>query len=133
MGSNLAENRDFIFRIVSSPSRVPDTARYIGYLVEDNWDDYASFETLYHFIVFDNEGKKYELGDVKIGEFGLAKANRVMGRKKGYRKPWLRREFHFLEEQFFSLGQDDNYYEVLGQFDDEFRNCLLYTSPSPRD
>ena len=36
-------------------------------------------------------------------------------------------------QQLIDLGIDDISMEVVGDFDEMYMDCLLYTSPSPRD
>ncbi|MGC7890363.1 hypothetical protein [Vibrio anguillarum] len=77
---------------------IPTEAVDSIYLRVNSWDDY-SFETQFNVIVFDSEGARYELGDVKIGY-------------RGQVSPSLTRDNMDQEYQsglptaFFSLGQD---------------------------
>jgi predicted ATPase len=72
-------------------------------LVQDNWDDY-SFRTYFELIIYDENGKRHDIGGVKIGQFGLTKEQR---------RPVLPPQFDELDDSFFSLGQSDKYYETL--------------------
>lgn len=74
-----------------------------AYLISDSWDDFG-FRTYFRLVLFSEKGKKYELGGVKIGQFGLA--------NKAH-SPLLPAEFDELDSSFFSLGQSDKYYELL--------------------
>jgi ABC-type cobalamin/Fe3+-siderophores transport system ATPase subunit len=75
-----------------------------AFLVIDEWNDYH-FITQFQLVVFDGAGQRHEIGDVKIGRFGLRTEETV------YRL--LTTQFDALDEGFFSLGQDDTYYEKL--------------------
>jgi ABC-type cobalamin/Fe3+-siderophores transport system ATPase subunit len=80
----------------------PRAGREQAFLVRDNWDDY-SFKTTYTLFVFDKEGERHRVGQVKIGRFGMGDEGRTA----------IPEAFDSLDEGFFSLGQDANYYETL--------------------
>lgn len=71
-------------------------------LVPSSWDDWFRFETSFSLILFDSSGKRIDAGTLKIGMFGQAA-----------RKPSVPDNFPELGDEFFSLGQDENYYEVI--------------------
>ena len=121
MPETTPKNKPLIFKVVSKPSSVPTVTKRAAFLIEDKWDDWAKFQTQFHLIVFDDAGSRYE-GDVKIGQFGLKPAPTI---SKGHRRPKLAKEFKELDEGFFSLGQDDSYYETLGKLGDELRDLIL--------
>lgn len=73
-----------------------------AFLSIDNWNDWFEFQTLYYLTVYDANGIRHHVGEVKIAE-----SNQIESR------PQLPREFHELSEGFYSLGQNENYYEVL--------------------
>ncbi|WP_224372474.1 AAA family ATPase [Hyalangium versicolor] len=75
-----------------------------AFLLEDEWVDLGQFETTYLLVVFDGSGTRHDAGAVKIGRRGMT-GNR----------PMPLGEFDALDERFFSLGQDENYYETLHQ------------------
>ncbi len=70
----------------------------VVYIV-DNWDDY-NFETLYHLCLFKKSGGKEVLGDVKILQTNS-------------RNTKIPDSFPSLGPEFFSLGQDLEYYENM--------------------
>lgn len=105
---------DFI--VVPLGGGVPNNLKNKVVLITDGWDDWFKFNTMYHVSYFDQDGERHRLGDVKIGEFGMAKDQRRAN------IPTL---FTELEEQFFSLGQDDSYYERLNEIGDDFRDRYL--------
>jgi len=109
-------NRTFSFSIVSSYMQIPEPAKYQGFLVKDDWDDWFQFETLFKLVIKDNESKNHTIGDVKIGQFEMVEQQRT---------PDIPGSFGELDERFFSLGQDDSYYERLNDFDDELRDLVL--------
>jgi len=79
-----------------------------AHLIRDNWNDYR-FVTLFYLVVFDADGNRHDIGAVKIGQFEM---------KEGQFSTSIPREFDALDERFFSLGQEENYYETLFQLGD---------------
>lgn len=104
------------FTVLASKTRPPSSAQSQAYLITDEWDDWFTFSTLYSLIVFDEEGVRHDIGGVKIGQFQMHKEQR---------RPELPDTFDKLNEHFFSLGQDDSYYEDLSKLGDELRNQIL--------
>lgn len=91
-----------------------------AYLVIDRWDDWFRFETLFQLVWVDGDGI-HRVGDVKIGEVGQ------VGGQPGEagRRPALPPEFDALGPQFFSVGQDDSYYENLSKLGPSVRDRIL--------
>lgn len=87
------------FRVVSKGNSCDE--RNVVYLVEDNWDDWFTYSTLYTMKYRNNNGIIHEIGGVKIGQ------------KKQDRRPNLPTSFTELDETFFSLGASEYYYENL--------------------
>lgn len=109
-------NREFKFKVISNKKFAPSSGNYEAFLHVDNWDDWFKFSTLYILTVFDENGVEHNVGGVKIGQFGL---------KSDKRRPEIPDIFETLNENFFSLGQDDSYYEALNLLGDELRNIIL--------
>ena len=65
---------------------------------------------------FDAQGLKHDIGGVKIGQFDMADKQR---------QPDLPTQFERLDNRFFSLGQDADYYEEIGKLDPETAEALL--------
>lgn len=86
------------FRKISG--QVPNQGHNTVYLKVDNWDDFGH-KTLFHLTFFNEMGEKVELGSVKIG---------FVNQNGGWTEERLADEFEFLSEDFFSLGQDADYY-----------------------
>jgi hypothetical protein len=107
-----------IFKGRNLPSNVSNHA----YLVDDNWDDWGKYRTLFNLVIFDETGNRIEPGNVKIGEVGLKPSGRV---EPGQRAPTLAGEFDVLDERHFSLGQGDTYYEALNQCSVAIRDAVL--------
>jgi ABC-type lipoprotein export system ATPase subunit len=68
-------------------------------VMTDNWDDY-NFKTLYRLCLFKKNGDKVVLGDVKILQRDVQNTK-------------LPNEFPALNDEFFSLGQDEDYYKNM--------------------
>jgi ABC-type transport system involved in cytochrome c biogenesis ATPase subunit len=68
-------------------------------------------------VLFDEAGERHNVGEVKIGQFEMP---------KGQRRPALpATTFNSLDASFFSLGQDDSYYETLAKLSLEMRDNVL--------
>lgn len=74
-----------------------------AYLRPNNWDDYG-FKTLFYLTVFDGQGVEHDIGNVKIGH---------VNQQHGWTEKGLSSHFEFLSEEYFSLGQDVEYYDNL--------------------
>jgi len=104
------------FKVIPNESHFPSEGCDIAYLWSDNWNDYWEFQTLYVLKYFDEDGKEYDLGGVKIGQFDW---------QKGQSRPQLPNQFKTLDERFFSLGQDADYYEKLRKIGSELAYEVL--------
>lgn len=104
------------FTVVPNGRRVPTGARSKAFLLVDNWDDWFTYNTMYSLIVYDAHGEEFRAGGVKIGQFQMT---------EGQRRPNIPEEFNELDEEFFSLGQDDSYYEKLNELGPEIRDQIL--------
>ncbi|WOH57767.1 AAA family ATPase [Bradyrhizobium sp. BWC-3-1] len=62
-------------------------------------------------------GERHDIGGVKIGEFGMA---------ENQRRPDIPTSFDELDQRFFSLGQDDSYYDDLNNLGPEMRDRILH-------
>ena len=104
------------FTVLDPGAKLPVDARGRAYLVKDNWNDWNKFTTQYTLIICDSEGIPHYIGDVKIGQFRM---------KKDQQRPDIPAEFEILDAKFFSLGQDDTYYERLKERRKAIRNRVL--------
>ena len=105
-----------LFTVLPNGRRVPEGARSRAFLLTDNWDDWFTYSTLYSLIFYDARGDEFQVGGVKIGQFQMT---------DGQRRPLIPDEFDELGEEFFSLGQDDSYYEKLNELGPELRDQIL--------
>jgi predicted ATPase len=83
------------------------------FLQVDNWDDFE-FRTQFRLYCRDETGTIHYIGDVKIGQIGLEAS-----------RPSVPGEFDRLSGDFFSLGQDDSYYQRLNELGYEIAEEIL--------
>lgn len=86
------------------------------YLIEDNWDDWYKYSTLYALIYVDNDLKRHYIGGVKIGEINMQS-----------RRPNIPNSFEKLDDHFFSLGSSDDYYSKLIELSKKIGNDIRET------
>nr|WP_298806715.1 AAA family ATPase [uncultured Pseudokineococcus sp.] len=79
-------------------------------MLTDDWNDWFRFQTQYYLVYVDIKGRQHRIGQVKIGERSM---------RSGQRRPNLPNQFTALSQEFFSLGQDEDYYEELNSLDGE--------------
>ncbi|WP_154221947.1 AAA family ATPase [Marinicella rhabdoformis] len=88
------------FQVIKYGQYPPEKSFNTGYLVADNWDDYG-YKTLFQLIIFDDRENKHEIGSVKIS---------YRGHSSEWTEEKLQSKFTNLPEEFYSLGQDVDYY-----------------------
>ena len=103
------------FTVLTRGVSPPITANS-AYLVVDEWDDWFKYSTLYSLLYVDDAGVVHRIGGVKIGQFGM---------QTGQRRPAINEHFDELDDRFFSLGQEEEYYENLNKIGDPTRNQIL--------
>lgn len=104
------------FRKLGRSKTLSTQARNMAFLAVDNWDDY-SYKTLFYLHVYDESGQKHEIGGVKIG---------FVGQPYGMTADSIPDEFDKLDTQFFSLGQDVEYYKnITKNLSKNLASCLL--------
>ncbi|WP_368029155.1 AAA family ATPase [Arcobacter sp. s6] len=94
--------------------KIPETSNLKVYLTLDNWNDF-SYRTLYEITLFDENGKKHDLGYIKIANFGQTIESRIK----------LENEFDALDERYFSLGQGTDYYSSIQALSLELKELFL--------
>ncbi|MBJ7536325.1 AAA family ATPase [Marinomonas transparens] len=104
------------FVVIDNYGRKPPASIDTAYLSVDKWNDY-SFITMFYLTVFDKEGKEHEIGNVKIAFKGQTTD------KATYTT--LGQGFSLLNDQYFSLGTDTEYYKNLNKLDSEVKRNLL--------
>ncbi|QTT87538.1 AAA family ATPase [Pseudomonas chlororaphis] len=115
-----------MFTVVDSAQRIPAQANSRVFLLVDNWDDWFKFRTTFRLIVFDPNGARHVPGSVKIGQAGLRPGPGGADRAAGTRTPTIAENFESLDpENFFSLGQDEDYYATLSSLPQGFGSAVL--------
>lgn len=94
-------------------------------LYPSNWDDWFSFETKFALVIWDEKGIEHQPGSLKIGQRGLAARRAELPPLEGYRTPNLPPVFDQLPEQFFSLGQSENFYETVRGLSQPLRTAIF--------
>lgn len=106
-----------IFKIIAKNSSHPVNVPNTIFLRIDNWDDY-SFRTTFYMIVVDSQGVPYDIGSLKIGYKGQTTEKDT--------HEILPLTFSNLEEGFFSLGENSDYYKNLMAINDStLRDYIL--------
>lgn len=92
------------FKKLESNERVPSSGQDTVYLRVDNWNDY-SFVTMFDLYYRDKDGELHDFGKVKIGFKGQTES--VLTHRM------IHASFPSLDEQFFSLGQEVDFYKKM--------------------
>lgn len=108
--------QELLFRVVDRRVALPAGLKSTAYLIIDHWDDWFRFSTMYQLVIFDELGKLEEIGSLKIGQLEMPDSQR---------RPDIPVEFPTLEKRFFSLGQDETYYENLKNLGETTRLQVL--------
>ncbi|WP_264550789.1 ATP-dependent nuclease [Flavobacterium sp. N2038] len=104
-----------IFRILDSWGEHDPNSKNEVCLVWDNWNDF-SFYTLFGIFYVDEKSQKHDLGGVKIGFVGQEE------REKVYHVDYT---FNYIGDNYFSLGNSEEYYEQLNKLSVEIRDSIL--------
>lgn len=104
------------FIVLSGNAYIPTSGLDTAYLNIDNWNDY-SFVTSFDLTIFDESGIKYEIGKVKIGFKGQTTEISTY--------TTLGEAFSLLNDQYFSLGTDVDYYKNLSKLPPDLRKRIL--------
>lgn len=102
------------FRIYERGANV-SFKRHTMYLRKDNWDDY-NYKTSFYVFYCNDEGNVNPIGQLKIGKIGM-QTGRIVD--------CLDDRFECLDETFFSLGQDENYYANIAHLGEVLRKEIL--------
>ena len=105
------------FTLISRSQRAPNSGVSEAYLQIDMWNDY-SFVTMFHVVMYDEHGRRFELGSVKIGFVGQTTSTATYST--------LDVSFDSLPERYFSVGQDVSYYTALNEVSAATREAFLH-------
>lgn len=107
---------------VSVPAR---TCGWSAYLNRDQWDDWGKYCTQFYLTIVDQNGEQHSIGNVKIGQRGLKPHQSSTELPPMHRKPDISATFGELSDDFFSVGQEEEYYANLGILGDTVREQIL--------
>lgn len=96
-----------------------------AYLYRINWNDWYKYETSFNLFFKNVEGKFIQIGEVKISSKGLEPSTDINDIQKGKRRVSLPSSFDKLDEKYFSLGQNENYYELINTLSPEYKEKIL--------
>lgn len=114
------------FHVIEPRTRVPTgTTGWVAYLNRDQWDDWGKYCTQFYLTIVDPGGEQHGIGQVKIGQRGLRPHAGSADLPPGHRKPAIPDSFPHLEADFFSIGQEEDYYENLSALGDTVREHVL--------
>ena len=91
------------FKVFPLRSQAQKSSPSLVQLIPGDWDDF-SFKTSFQLVIYTLEGKRLELGSIKIG---------YADQPKGWTNDSIPKEFASLPEGWFSLGQDVDYYQKI--------------------
>lgn len=117
--------RSIPFHVIDQRVRISSDVRWSAYLTHDDWDDWRKYCTQFYLTVVDQDGEQHGIGQVKIGERGLKPHKWVSELPPGHRNPNVPPDFEQLGDEFFSVGQDDEYYANLAALGDALREQVL--------
>lgn len=107
-------------------AKIPADAKgWSAYLDIDYWDDWGKYRTQFYLTVVDPKGQKHAIGQVKIGARGLKPHSGGPDLPSGHRFPSLDENFTQLDDEYFSVGQDEEYYSNLNALEDPVREQVL--------
>ncbi|EHS54174.1 putative EA59 protein [Rhizobium sp. PDO1-076] len=104
------------FRIVG-PDASPEGKDEV-ILIEDRWNDWFEWVTQYYLAILLKDGTRIDVGSVKIAREGMSP-------KDGVTSNFIPKIFHELGDEYFSVGQTENYYETLATLGDDTRIAIL--------
>ncbi|SUC10273.1 cytochrome c biogenesis protein CcmA [Pasteurella canis] len=101
------------FQIIKN-KKIPININNVIFLTQSDWDDYG-YKTTFFLSFIDKSGKNHSIGNIKIA---------YKGQNSGYTSSKLSNNFFKkLPDNFFSLGQDIDFYRNLWSLD---RNVGLF-------
>ena len=120
------ETQPINFHIIGQHASVPSNAKvWSAYLNRDRWDDWGKYCTQFYLTIVDQKGENHGIGNVKIGQRGLKPHGASAELPPGHRKPNVPAVFDQLDDDFFSVGQDEEYYGNLAALGDSARERVL--------
>lgn len=97
------------FYVIDRDKRFPAKGKSTAYLQYDRWNDFG-FVTMFLCVLYDEAGERHDLQNVKIGFKGQTSSAATFAK--------LPSHFTELPEDFFSLGNNVEYYSKLSKISD---------------
>ncbi|MGZ2424036.1 ATP-binding protein [Rhizobium laguerreae] len=85
-------------------------------LIADRWNDWFKWVTQFYLVVRRPDGSRLDVGQVKIGKKGMTEESGAVQ---------LPGQFSSLDDDYFSVGQSENYYETISGLGDDMRVRVL--------
>lgn len=104
------------FKVYSLESVKPTDETQV-FLIQDSWNDWWKYQTLYSIYVAHN-GELEWIGSTKIGNKKLKYVNEMLSVD-------IPEEFQEIGEDYFSLGQDADFYRKLNKLGADIREKIL--------
>ena len=105
------------FLVLPKDSPIPDTGKNMVYLKIDHWNDYL-FVTMFDMFIHDGQGQLHDdIGAIKIGFKG--QTTETSTHKK------LPSSFENLSDDFFSLGQNVDFYQNMAELPNNLGKQIL--------
>jgi len=104
------------FIILPRNSKTPQSGLNTAYLTIDHWNDF-SFVTMFYLELYDGKGVLHDLGNVKIGFKGQTTEQSTHSS--------LDSSFQQLPHDYFSVGQDVDYYRKISSLTEPLKTNLL--------
>lgn len=97
------------------------------YLMKSSWNDWYYWETKYLLLYSDNQGRYNTIGEVKIGQDRMKPESECVSseEKISYCKPIVDDVSEGFSDDYFSLGQTENYYETLNLLSPGVKKAIL--------
>lgn len=102
--------------VVNKPWDVPSYLVNEAVLLNDNWNDYG-FYTTFSLFVFDDQGKKHEMGLVQIAFKGQEDFQNTYS--------MIDKKFENLDKKYFSVGGGTDYYNSFNKLPEVLRKRVL--------
>lgn len=110
------------FTLIDESRQVPSGAKCKAFLFRSRWDDWGKYQTMFSLHVADEDGHVHRIGSLKIGQKGLKAASQI---SEGHRAPTMSEQFDELDNNYFSLGQGEDYYESLNKISENLRSRVF--------
>ncbi len=113
------------FKVCNFENIDKTTVENITFLIPDAWDDWFKFDTRFRLYFMGPGIEKEFIGSLKIGQKGLAPGSSISEKGKKMRWPEIPSDFFKLNDDFFSVGMSDGYYEALNALGEKTKTEIL--------